>query len=280
MIMPITIFRCPHEPEALNEEFIRLFKECDILFIEETINEECNAGREYYSDLSNKGYSSIFSQSNFDNYARKFDSIVKGSKKQIAVECSPVKNEDFNRIEDLGINAINAFKNGEFEVACKKILVYSQTKIENEKDRENSLVKQLIELQKKDENKKILLPIGTSHPTYYKLKEKGYNVRQVISNKPFIFSMDDEILRRLEFNKPIKNELLAKSIVEYLIFNYIKHDNKPLHKSVEIARRIAEKLSYSDVKDLSKYISEDIYRRVMPEDATIVWLRKRGITID
>jgi hypothetical protein len=52
--------------------------------------------------------------------------------------------------------------------------------------------------------------------------------------------------------------------------------------SIEAMRksnRIVRKLSYDEIKDLSKYISENSLARKMPIEAMVVWLKKRGYEI-
>jgi len=280
--MPITIFRCAHSPEELNEEFEKLFKECDILLVENSFNDWCYPFKKYLSDLADKGYSSMpsFRAIHFDEYQKKLEAFIRNSKKQIEVEESPTSLEEFERIDKLTDDSINTFFKGDVERACTK-MIRSMIKIwEDDVKREKSLEKQIPRIQKENKGKRILFPLGMDHFIYYKLKEGGLDVKQQFPYKTIMFPLYIEVKRRIGLNKPFTTESVAKSITEIIIEHYLLNNTESTPKEViEKPREIVEKLSYEDIKNLSKYISEKFWRRKMPGEATVMCLRNKGFEI-
>ena len=88
--MSITIYRCAHHPEGLNEKFMELFRTCDILLIEELAKESYASSFKYYNRLAQKGYSELFPIGLFESFYERLVSIIRNSKKRIEVEKSPV----------------------------------------------------------------------------------------------------------------------------------------------------------------------------------------------
>lgn len=280
--MPITIFRTPHSPKALNKIFEKRFEECDIFLTEQGFNDGYNEIKEYLSELSNKGYSSKplqFFGAHFDEYGEKLKSFIKNSKKQIEVEKSPFTLEDYERVESLADSAEDKFCKGDLEIACAKMVEYLVEVNERDKGRMESLSEQLINLQKENKNKRILAEGGSDHLIHYKLKEKGLDVKQEFPYKPLILPIHTEVKRRIAFNKPFTMESVAKSIVEYFIIQYLMGIGSTPKQIIEKPRKILEKLSYNEIRDLSKYISENSLRRQMPSEAIILWLKNKGFEI-
>lgn len=69
--------------------------------------------------------------------------------------------------------------------------------------RDVALAEQLIKLQRKNENKKILLEIGAGHLVHYELEKRGIAVKQEFPYLPYTFSLADELGRRIQFSNPI-----------------------------------------------------------------------------
>jgi cytochrome c553 len=74
-------------------------------------------------------------------------------------------------------------------------------------------------------------------------------------------------------------ELTAQAIIEQIILVHLGRLGLLYKEAAKIARKIARKLSYDEISDLSRYISANDYRKKMPEEATILWLRKKGYKI-
>ncbi len=281
--MPITVFRCPHHSRALkNGLFEKEFRESDIIFFEQGIKDDSEDLKTYYSELSERGQQKyIMGRSAFDKYHETIDSFIRNSGKQVEIEKSHLSFEELLSIGKIHENARSLFYRGDLENACRGVLESSKAFSKENRKRELNIVSQLVELQKQNESKKIIFPFGVDHSIYYKLKKKGLDVKQVFYEKPFVFPVFVEIYRRIEFNKPITMEMLARSIVENAVSAYLTEarTGELDHLFNLKGREIAERLSYEDIKDLSKYISQDSYRIEMPKEATVIWLRKKGVDI-
>lgn len=281
--MPITVFRCPHDSQALkNGLFEKEFRKSDIIFLEQGIKDGSEDLKMYYSELSEKGQQKhIMEITAFDKYNETIDSFIRNSRKKVEIEKSHLSFEKLLAIEKIHENARRLFYRGDLENACKGMLENSKALSKENRKREHNIVNQLVELQNQNEGKKIIFPFGIDHSIYYKLKKKGLDVKQVFYEKPFVFPIFAEIYRRIEFNKPITMEMLARSIVENAVSAYLTEarTGELDHLFNLKGREIAERLSYEDIKDLSKYISQDSYRSKMPKEATVIWLRKKGFEI-
>jgi hypothetical protein len=281
--MPITLFRCIHGPKQLNERFEELFKECDILFEEHGISDYRDELNSYLSELANKGYAKKISakdrNSFIGDYNKKLDYFVRDSGKKIEIEISPISMEELKKNLDLSKKESKTFLKGDVEKACKQTLEKYKRFNQLTKRRDENFIRQLTKLQEENKGKNILSVIGANHTIYYKLKEMGLNVREDFPQKPFLFPLHAEIRRRIKFNKPFTNEMVARTFVESFLTTYLYKSGLPLYESNIKSRNIAEKLSYEDIESLSKYLSEKSYRKSMFKEATVLWLRKKGFDI-
>lgn len=278
--MPVSIFRSPHDPNELNKTFRGLFENCDIFFSEQGFNDDYDLIKRHLSELSNNGYSTVsMEEAYFDAYSKELENIIRNSKKKIEIEKSPFNYEDLEEINTLFYNARNSFSAGNANEAYTNMVKYSVEAKKRDERREEEIEKQLIDLQKIDKDKNILVGLGANHLIFYKLKKKGLDVKQEFSYKPFIFPIHIEIKRRIAFNKPFTEEMINKSIVESFIIQYLLESDASAKEVSEKPRRIVEKLNYEKIKELSKYISGDILRRQFPNESVVVWLRKQEIEI-
>jgi hypothetical protein len=276
--MSITIFRHSHDHRELNKKFEELFRKSNIVVVEHGFKETYTKMKTYYNQLSQKGHSDYFTTSipPFVKYSNRLENFIKNSGKQIEVEKSPVSENEWIKLDTLSYVSTQAFLNGKLEEACKKELESAIGSVEIEEKRENSLVKQLIELYEENENKQILVLIGANHLIYYKLKKKGIDVKQEFPYLPYFLSIYDELCRRLKLKQQYNFELVAQAIVYRSIGGYLLWKDLPARRVIENARRIAEKLSYHEIKCLSEYLSEKDYRKENFPEAIIIWLRKKG----
>ncbi|MEM5872385.1 MAG: hypothetical protein QXD55_00775 [Candidatus Aenigmatarchaeota archaeon] len=280
--MPINIFRCSHVPEDLNEKFVKLFKNCDILLLEHAINKDYEIQRKCVSDLAkgNLNYTIFFDSNDiFYGFVEKLLSIIKNSGKQVELERSPVSFKEFEKMVEIRENSMLEFFNGNFTEAYEKRLKFHYEQAKLLRRRDLSLTEQIIELQNKNKDKNILSLIGSDHQIYYYLRKRGVEVKQEFPYKPYVFDCPSELNRRITFNKPFTQDLVAKTFVNNIIGHYLEDLGLPPDRLIEKARKISEKLSYEDIKSLSKYLGEDFLRSKMPEEATVIWLRKKGLEI-
>lgn len=276
--MPITLYRCAHTAEELNEKFERLFEECDILVVEHAIGEDYKETQKYYNQLSFIGKTEYIGFSPYSDFEEKLESHIKNSGKRIEVERSPLTRKHMEILFNLIDQARRKFLQGDIEEVCEKWVKHAKYLSKLIEIRDKSLAKLLINLEKENMEKNILVVIGADHMVHYELKKKGINVKQIFPYKPFIFSLSIEPCRRIRFNKECPNELIARSFVSTIIGTYLESLGIPYSKTLYKVREISEKLSYEDIKNLSKYVSNPSHRE-MYREATILWLRKRGFEI-
>lgn len=281
--MTVKIFRHTHFPEDLNDKFDESFKESDILVVENAVSESSNGLKEFFNSLASRGKyeHSVRSNGSID-YHQKLITFITNSKKQIEVEKPPVSLDELEKIKFLRWDSLDDFCYGNLERACEKRLEALGLVNEINNKRSNSLVGQLENIQKINENKSILALVEPSRglSIYLGLKKDGFEVKQELSYRNIIFECEDQVGRRILFNKPYTKESLAKYFVCNSIFSYLKNDlGLTRSQSIEKSTKVAEKLSFEDIKSLSTYIGQDVLRRNMDVEATIVWLKKRGIEV-
>jgi hypothetical protein len=199
--MPITIFRCGHGSEELNEKFKELFEECDILVVECGNKEFYNEFKEHLNQLSQIGYSTHNFERRFEEVLQKLEDFIKNSKKQIEVEKSPISLEEYRKVDALFLGSQNVFMSGKLEDACTLFSACCKYMVEIVRKRDAALAEQLIKLQRKNENKKILLEIGAGHFVHYELKKRGIAVKQEFPYLPYTFSLADELRRRIQLRR-------------------------------------------------------------------------------
>jgi len=277
--MSITIYQCRHLPEELNERIEELVKKCDILVLEEPATEYYGIAKKYFNELSKKGYSSIGGESFFKEHGDKLESFIRNSKKQIEVEKSPISLEELRIYFNLLSSCAKSCVSGELKKICDITLKERKYLSEMNKKRDNALSKQLIKLQKESRGKNILTIIGVGHSAHIELKKRGIEVKQEFPYKPYVFDIATELERRIRFDLPYTEGQVARTFPEGFISSFLRDSGLPSHQIVEKARKILERLSYEDIKDLSTYISENNSRKEMPRETTVIWLRNKGFEI-
>jgi len=283
IFIPIKIFRHNHYPEDLNDRFKRSFNESDIIAVENASSQSSEGLKNFFNSLSSKGYfeHSVRSEISRDYY-KKLITFITNSKKQIEVEKPPIVLDEIERIKSLRFDSLDYFCEGNLDKACYKRLEALKFSDELNKKRINSMSNQLENIQTTNENKNILALIEPIRglPIYMELKKNGFNVVQELSHNNIIFDCDEQVGRNILFNKSYTKDSLARYFVCSSIFNYLNGDldfsrKKAMEKSLEVT----ENLSYEDINSLSDYISKDILRKNMYVDATVVWLKKRGVKL-
>ena len=73
--------------------------------------------------------------------------------------------------------------------------------------------------------------------------------------------------------------MVARSFVGNTVGCYLKRRGADTSEYTEMGLKIAGKLSYDDVNELSKYIGETDLRKKMHDETTVPWLRKKGFEI-
>lgn len=280
--MPITIFRCAHKPEELNENFERLFKECDVLMVEQGVKDGRNNLEKFYNQVSFGEqhpidfFRDFFTYGAFDNYVYKLVSFLSNSGKRVVIEDSPMTVNELKKWEILFTGSLGAYYTGNLQDACRMQIKALECMKELDNRREDSLKKQLVMLQRENRESKILFPIGAEHLIYYKLKDKGLEVKQEFPYKPYFLSYGSEVHRRVTVSKPYTNEMIARLFPERIVEGHLMKSGLSLSKATERARKISGRLSYEDVKDLSINTRENFPNVI---ESTILWLRKKGFEL-
>jgi hypothetical protein len=279
MVMPITIYRWSHDPELVNEKVVGIFKNCDVFFIEEGASNEHRKLEKIFSEASRTGLNDDYIFLSEDS--KRLMSLVENSGKIIEVEKSALSIRERNEILEMGLEAASLFLDGKYEESCKKRLEHAKRYCERTiRDRDNDMKEQLANIQAENEGKNILAPIGSLHQVYRMLKNDGLDVKQVLSRNPIVPGIFGEVTKRIYFGKPVPKELMPQSIVQNLIGTYFfNFYGKGMVDSNLESRKIAERLSYEELRELSEYLDQKTDRKGMPVEATVVWLKKKGIEI-
>ena len=280
MNMTITLYRWSHDPELVNERVAELLKGCDIFFIEEGVSDHYKRLGRIFSEASKTGVT----ENNYiilSEESKRIMSLVRDSGKIIEVEKSTLSMKERNEILEMGKEATYLFCDGEYEASCKKRLEHAKRYCERAiMDRDNDMKTQLANLQAENEGKNILVPIGSLHQVYHMLKNDGVDTRQRLAQNPIVHSIFGEVTKRIYFDKPVPKEMASQSIVQNLIGTYLinLYGEGMVDSNLE-SRKITEKLNYDELRELSEYLGQKADRKRMPVEATVVWLKKKGIEV-
>lgn len=277
-IMTITVYRCAHHPEELNERFERLFNSSDTLLLELGIGEGYENQKQFMQRLSNSNSYVIVPDEEFSDYKEKLFSFIRNSRKQIELEKSPIRLKDVERIDKIYTDSWKLFYDGNLEEAIEKRLKFFLEQSEMLKQRDKRLVEHAVKINRENKDRRILIVIGADHDLHA-LHEKVPNVKQEFPYMPYRFNHNLELNRRIAFNKPYTRELVAKTFPEDTVGVYLYKTGLPLSAVDKKSIEISESLSFSDIGDLSNYISKSNLNRKMPTEATLVWLKNKGFEI-
>ncbi len=275
MIMTITVYRYIHfKDEQIKEKFKRLFGESDIIFFEKATSIDYDNVKETYQKISDTDAPSA-SDLGFTYKKKPILEHLHGSGKKVEMEKSRVSINSSPKF----YNAMKCFYNGDLENSCKLFIQGAKLFAQETTTRDKDIPEQLIEIKNDNKGKKILAAFGAAHTFYYDLKKRGLDVRQEFYNKPHIFGFDEELMRRIRFNKPYDKTDVARAVanppLDVLFIDLLGYKSSD---STKMSRRILEKLSYEDIEELSKYLSSPERKQFLSEHVGI-WLEKRGFEL-
>jgi hypothetical protein len=273
----ISLYLCLHEPEELNEVFKRLLGSCDILVVECAAREGHKKFEKYLNELSFRGRSDThFVARRFPEFLERFAHMIANSKKRVEVERSPVSKADLRRRDAVLNEAWRYFLAGKLEEACELYLKGHKLTASFTKKRDVCMANQLVDLQRRDEESRILVLWGAAHMLYHLLRER-VDVRQEFPYKPYTFSYALELVRRLLLGLSYDTSLVARVLVESMIYPYPMKLFYPGRECVKMLRRIVGKLSYGDMRELCEFASVGWRRRKDPRIRSMLWLKRRGL---
>lgn len=150
------------------------------------------------------------------------------------------------------------FYDGNFEKALESMKKHTKNWAEIQKKREAYMLSRLKEVAKEralpDQKGKlnILISIGAVHTgMWHRLESEGVDTRAAFSSMPFIFNMEDELLRKYLFGKTADSELVAHALLENIFLNQF---GWPLTNDTEKAmlffRKLVSRFTVSEIKEM------------------------------
>lgn len=275
------------------KKFKKAFKKADV-YVPETVGWDAEAVLIYNSlSLGEITPKQLVKERFFwiepDSSHFKIYETIYNSKKPILFADIP-KNHELLKEYQLNIGLLNLaldlFEKGRFSSALKiareatkGLSNYwgSREKVikQNLRSSIGQLSKDLPQLKDKKEIE-VLLTLGMGHPlVYYDLKKEGESVFREFTETPFVLNVLGEIDKRLRFskNKEISDELLAKFIIDELLFAKFKKITPDSNKLLKVNRKILSKLNLKDIEEISKELGErpnkDIVERLEARDIKI-----------
>ena len=275
MDMPMTFYRCSHALDELNERFERLFKESDILMIEQSTNEDREKFTEYLNQISagvrKEDLKYLFTSGEFDTYFKKIEGLLRGSGKRVEVENSPFDTKTiFEGLKELE-HSVDLYFSGNLEEACNLKLKAYQQLASRIISRDEQLSEQLTNLQNENSGSSILMPIGASHNIHMKM---GPQAKQEVPYKPYLFDYSSEVIRRIVFGRPVTKEMIARTLPEGALQTLLLDAGYPIRTTAELTRSVVENLSYADVNELSLDAAKNFSDAI---NANLRWLKSHGI---
>ena len=191
-------------------------------------------------------------------------------------------------VDELGADFVYLFFRGELDAALKKLRAYAiafslrqsarEEKIEeNLKNKIKEFLENHPEYRQKDKLK-VLISLGSGHtPLFQDLKREGLNVSREFNETPQVFSSLAEADRRRVFKKEISDELLAKVIIENILYPYLGSLTDNTNKQDRVLRKISSQLNLETIRRISETMAKESFfvdRRLLVEE-----LKKMNIKI-
>ena len=290
------IFYAPHQTAKDFEKLEEAFKKADVYVPEmpgwtpETVDQIKEFSQK---DMSFKSFL-LFQILPKDSATYKELQIIKGSEKPILVVDTPENHEllkEALEAFDLFEKSVMLFSKGSFRESLQNMRKYVESIAKNTLKRDEFIkenlrteVKKLIEkspeLQKKKEVR-ILLNLGAAHTGIYrnlkeeeKLSKGKFGISRQFAYQPTIFGSPVEAERKIAFskNKEISDELLARGIMEALVYNHINNLSDNSVKETRICRKISSKLDLENMEKISEELSKG-------QKMLVDCLKERGIKI-
>ena len=291
------IFYAPHRTVKDFEKLEEAFKKADVYVPEMPgwTPKTADQIKEFsQKDMSFKNFL-LFQVLPQDSAMYKELQVIKGSEKPILVVDIPNEHEllrEISKTFELLEKSIMLFSKGVFRKSLQSARKYIESMVKNTLKRDEFIkenlkteVKKLIEkspeLQKKKEVR-ILLNLGTAHTRIYhglkeeeKLSKGKSGISRQFAYQPTIFSSLSEAERKIAFskNKEISDELLARGIIEALVYSHINNLSDDSVNETRICRKIVSKLDLDNMEEISEELGRDSKKTVV--DA----LKERGIKI-
>lgn len=264
--MPEISFHVFSSFHATSEDYKKLeraFKKADI-YIPESIL-WTPEGIEFLQDVSDgKINPNTFDQSSY------IHKMIYNTKKPILLADIPRSDELkalFELDNEIFEHGLGLFEQGKFQRSIKKLRLFVKRDAMHQLQREEKIkqnvkneLNSFLSTHPKYLNKKqinvLLSPGGLHTKFYHDLKKHGTNISREFSESPFTPPSITEATRRSMFGKKITDELLAKSIMEDLLYPYLKESSNNSAKIVQAIRKISKRLTLKDIKQISKNVAK------------------------
>jgi len=266
-----------HRHHAQDLEGARNFlPSSNIIFLEYAVKDNAAELLHHFRSLSNTGKAKIKVRKEHEHkapaefqYFKAMNKLLKNCGKRIEIERSQFSLSSWRKVDELlarSILEMLVLRN--FNRAKDYLEEYALQSNSMDDARENRIVEQIEDLQRENEDNNILALIGAAHtPIFWKLKEKGFEVKWYFSEKPFIFNYSSEILRKLKFWKLVEEDDLLRALFDRGISGYLKllrkrtsgEENLPLNveKKIELfSRKICEGNLEEMIRDLLPELRE------------------------
>lgn len=188
------------------------------------------------------------------------------SKKPVLIADIPSSDENellTDKTTPIGARSFEAFRTGRFSESLvlmrKYIKMLAESQLGREKEIKKNLdaeIENLLKSEPEHSNKKeltVLIALGAAHtPIYQKLNRENRNVSREFNPSQFIYSWIVEAMRRVEFDKKLDDEVLARAILSWDVDGLLYEITNSTEKVFRVSRKIIGKLSLKDIKNISE----------------------------
>lgn len=198
--------------------------------------------------------------------------IIYNSKKPIlladvsAADIELIKK--YEAVIQLAQEVIDFFKQGDFKKSLQRtrslIEKDAQFHLEREAKIKENLKSQIIKFldnnpkYKQKEKIKILVRLGSFHTKIYQdFKKENLPISREFNKLPIVYLSFNEAKRRIMFGKEIDDELLARGIIEEVIYPSIKDLTDDSDKLFWLIRNLSSQLTFKDIKQIAKDFGEN-----------------------
>jgi len=246
--VPITMYFSSHEAEAVTPFLRELFRESEIVLVEnsftdgaddlnENLLNELSQGRLLPDDL--REISSGIGNPPFPAFDHELNSMIHRSGKTIVLEHPPV-----GVCDGVKQNALmhQRFGNIPFDEACRQLTENLAKRADYEKKRDDALAIQLTDLNHRHPDSNILVIRGDGHRRHLEnaLAALGTPARSLTSHKPMLTMFETELLQNLIAGaKPSRRELLTTLVEQVETIQFFK----PTQANIRALREQIDRMS-------------------------------------
>ena len=106
---------------------------------------------------------------------------------------------------------------------------------------------------------KVLIALGSIHtPIWHSLKKSGQKSTAFFKTKPYVYSHENEVIRKNMFGKEVSDELVARAYLESEFFaHFTPARDEDTEKLAVLMRTVIDQFNVSDIKNVFDKVEQE-----------------------